>query len=573
MGNLFGKLTREGRLPLLAISIALYRAKFIEHKTSPTIIGYLAQLLESVEHEGAAAARFAGDVFGVYVLVNVLRRVIRLSRQLRSASVKGVVDAVGGRAMRVLKQVPVVKDKIAAEFDKMEADLEKSLKQPGREQLFTLPKKGLPKGEILAKMRTWYDKEKAQWHEGWVSGAVYHGGDEHIELQNEAFAMFAISNPLHPDVWPSVMQMEAEVCSMTAHMVNGGRASVCGTMTSGGTESILMATKSHRQWAYETMGITMPEVVAPETAHAAIDKACELLGIRLVKVPVDPVSFKVDPRTLKRYLTSDTIMIYSSAPQYPHGVIDPIEELSAIAKRHGCGLHVDCCLGGFVLPFARRLGYAIPKFDFELEGVTSMSCDTHKYGYAAKGTSVVLYATKELRQHQYFTYPAWPGGLYATPSTPGSRPGALIACTWASLVAVGDEGFMEATDTIMKAQARIKQAVRETDGVHLMGDPVAMIVALGSSRFNIYNLADKMHHKGWSLNSLQNPPCLHICVTLRTVEAQDRFISDLRECVKDCLTNPSKVEKGAAVYGMASSMPAGPVADMLRTYNDVVLKV
>mmetsp|Transcript_5872 Transcript_5872/g.18861 ORF Transcript_5872/g.18861 Transcript_5872/m.18861 type:complete len:569 (-) Transcript_5872:39-1745(-) len=568
MGQILARMTRADRLPLIALALAVYRARSAP-RGAPSLLVLVADAFAAK----SGLLRVLGDVVGIYVAVALVRRVLRVPNAIRSTSLKSLKDDIGSRVVKVLKQVPGAREKIADEFQKMEEDLEKSLKQPGREQNHTLPTEGVSHEIILSKMQNMYDNEKSKWQEGWVSGAVYHGGEDHIQLQNEAFKLFSISNPLHPDVWPSVMQFEAEVISMTANMLNGGISTVCGTMTSGGTESILMATKTHRQWAYETLGITEPEVVAPQTAHAGIDKACDILGIKLISVPVDPITFQVNPKVLKKYLTSDTIMIYSSAPQYPHGIIDPIEELSKIAVSHGCGLHVDCCLGGFVLPFAQKLGYPIPKFNFELPGVTSMSVDTHKYGYASKGTSVVLYRTPDLRKHQYFTYPNWPGGLYVTPSTAGSRPGALSAACWASLVAMGEKGFLEATTGIMETQRRIKQAVADTDGIDLCGDPIAMIVAFQSKRFNIYNLADRLHKRGWSLNSLQNPASVHICVTLRTVPACDRFIKDLRECTAECLANPDEIEKGAAVYGMASSMPAGPVHDMLRTYTDVVLKV
>jgi len=393
-------------------------------------------------------------------------------------------------------------------------------------------------------------------------------------MQNEAYSMFSISNPLHPDVWPSVMKFDAEIVQMTASMVSGGCDTVCGCVTSGGTESILMAMKAHRQWAAQEKGINEPEIVAPQTAHPGLDKACDMLGIKLVHVPVNQKTFKVDAKVLKRYLTPDTILIYASAPQYPHGIIDPIEELSTIAVNHGCGLHVDCCLGGFILPFARKLGYPIPNFDFGLPGVTSMSADTHKFGYATKGTSVVLYRNGNLRRHQYFTFPNWPGGFYATPSTAGSRPGALLAACWASMMNIGEEGYLEATRQIMDATIKVKEGVKNIKGLKIMGDPIAMIVAFTSDKFNVYVLGDHMNKRGWSLNSLQYPPSIHLCLTMRTVQSVDRFLKDLEECTELVLQNPGKVEGGnAPVYGMAAAMPAGPIKEMLETYTDVVLKV
>lgn len=572
MGQVFTALTRDRRLPFVALALALFRARQSKH-------GYHENILTAFSHlftQNSYYLRIIGDVVGIYTIVACIRWLITLRRELRTLTFKRLKDMIGSDVADYLKQIPIVKDKIAAEYAKVEKDLEKSLKDPEREQRFELPSEGVPKEQILAKMRTLYGKEKSKWHDGWVSGAVYHGGDEHIEMQSEVFGLFNITNPLHPDIWPSVMQFEAEIVAMTSNLVNGGDEGVTGTMTSGGTESIIMAAKTHREWAYKERGITRPEIVACVTAHAAIDKACELLNIKLVHVPMDESTCAVDPRVLEKYVTPDTIMIYASAPQYPHGVIDPVSALSEIAVRAGCGLHVDCCLGGFVLPFAKKLGYDIPEFDFSLPGVTSMSCDTHKYGYAAKGTSVVLYRSSQLRSYQYFSYPSWLGGVYVTPSTAGSRPGALSACTWASMVAMGEKGFLAATKKIMDTAAKIRKAVSEIEGIHIVGHAQAMIVAFGSTKFSIYMLADKMGHRGWSLNTLQRPAAVHICVTLPVVPNADRFITDVRECTLECLNDPNPTGKDdghGRVYGAASALPAGPVKDVLNTYTNVVLKV
>lgn len=569
MGNVFASLTRRHRLPVIALALAWYRVKHAPGGES--VLSMVSELFKS----DSKAVRIVGDVVGVYVVVAMLRRLVVASREMRTMTGKRIKDSVGSEVIEFVKTLPVIKDKIAAEFVQVSADVEKSLKNPDREKLYSIPEEGVKGTEIISMMKDMYTAEKPKWFDGKVSGAVYHGGDEHIALQNEVFGLFNITNPLHPDIWPSVMKFEAEIVSMTANLVNGGTSTVTGTMTSGGTESIIMATKTHREWARKTRGITEPEIVAALSAHAAIDKACEMLGVKLVHVPIDPVTCMVDPKTLARYVTADTIMIYSSAPQYPHGVIDPIEELSAIAVANNCGLHVDMCLGAFVLPFAKKLGYDIPAFGFELPGVTSMSCDTHKYGYAAKGTSVVLYRTPELRHFQYFTYPGWLGGLYATPSTAGSRPGALSACTWASLVSVGEKGFLENTKLIMDGAEKIRQCVHDTEGVYVMGDSKAMIVAFASDAFSVYALADEMEHKGWALNSLQRPASVHVCVTLPITKSIDLFCTDFTDSVAKCLANPkSDSDDGQGrVYGMASAMPAGPVQDILKTYTDVVLKV
>lgn len=231
--------------------------------------------------------------------------------------------------------------------------------------------------------------ENTKWQKGKVSGTVYPNDEGHTSLMNEVYAAYCWSNPLHINVWPSVNQYEAEIISMTANMLHGQKA--VGATTSGGTESVILAIRSHVIYYGKSRGIERPEVICGSTAHASADKACDMFNLRQVFVKSDPVTFTLDPREVEKRITPNTIMIYASAPSFPQGVIDPIEELSDLALRYDIGLHVDACLGGFVLPFAKKLGRAIKPFDFECPGVTSMSVDTHKYGYACKGTSVVLY--------------------------------------------------------------------------------------------------------------------------------------------------------------------------------------
>jgi glutamate/tyrosine decarboxylase-like PLP-dependent enzyme len=273
--------------------------------------------------------------------------------------------------------------------------MQTSLKDPTWTPTLSLPKHGKDHHSIIQKLTKYSSQENSKWKNGYVSGTVYVADEGHSRLLSDVYQLYSLTNPLHPDVWPSVNQLEAEVCAMTASLLNGGNTNVCGCVSSGGTESIFLAVKAHWQFFGRRRGIRHPEVVSCQTAHAGLDKACEVLGIRNVRTPIDPNTFKIDHKLIERYITMNTIMIYASAPCYPQGVIDPISELSSIAVKHKVGLHVDCCLGGFVLPFAKQLGYLnIPDYDFILPGVTSMSCDTHKYGYSSKGSSVVLYCSQ-----------------------------------------------------------------------------------------------------------------------------------------------------------------------------------
>lgn len=335
----------------------------------------------------------------------------------------------------------------------------------------------------------------------------------------------------------------------------------------------MLAMKAYRDRARETKGITKPEMIVPITAHAAFDKASQYFGIKTIHIPVDS-NFRADVNAARKAISRNTIVIVGSAPSFPHGTIDPIEELSELARQHGVGFHTDACLGGFVLPWAEKLGYPVPKFDFRLPGVTSMSVDTHKYGYAAKGTSVILYRGQDLRHYQYYIATDWPGGLYFSPTFAGSRPGALSAACWAAMTSIGVEGYMDATRKILETADKIKQGVRTIPELHLMGDSL-FVVAFASDSLDIYKVLDQMTHKKWSLNGLHKPSCAHICITLRHTQpgVAERFLEDLRESVAYVKAHSEEKGSMAPVYGMAATMPMrGLVGDMLKKYLDLIFK-
>lgn len=430
-----------------------------------------------------------------------------------------------------------------------------------------LPEQGRPRAEVLAEVEEMARAERPRWEQGYASGAVYNGDAEHLAFLSEVYAAQSQSNPLHVDLWPSAIKFEAEIVAMTRAMLNGGE-DVVGTVSSGGTESIVLAMKAYRDFSGKS------RIVAPETAHAAFDKADQLLGMELVKVPVgDDLLADVD--AMAAAIDDDTAVVVGSAPGFPHGLIDPIEALSELARSRGVGFHADTCLGGFVLPFAEQLGYDVPRFDFRLPGVTSMSCDTHKYGYAAKGTSVVLYRGAELRQSQYFTVTDWPGGMYMSPTIAGSRPGALSAACWAAMVTTGREGYLDAARRILAAAARIKAGIAEIDGLRVLGDPL-FDVAFASDELDVYRVLDVMSGRGWSLNGLHRPPCLHVCTTLRHTEAGvvERLLADLEAAVGEVREHPEAEGGMAPVYGMAATLPdRSVVSDVLKTYMDLWYKV
>jgi glutamate/tyrosine decarboxylase-like PLP-dependent enzyme len=480
------------------------------------------------------------------------------------------------QAEKVLKAVPGVSNRIEKEYDGMMDGLESSVKPyKGKFATFTkIPATGRARADILRDMEAMRDHEEETWKDGFVSGAVYHGDQEHIEFLNQVYAINSQSNPLHADVWPSTTKFEAEIVAMTSHMLGGDGQDVHGTLSSGGTESIMLAMKTYRDWARATKGITQPEMIVPITAHAAFDKASQYFNIKTIHIPVDE-NFRADVNAAKKAINKNTIVIVGSAPSFPHGAIDPIEELSELARQHGIGFHTDACLGGFVLPWAEKLGYPVPKFDFRSPGVTSMSADTHKYGYAAKGTSVVLYRGFELLHHQYYTASDWPGGLYFSPTFAGSRPGALSAACWAALTSIGEQGYLDATKRILETAAKVKEGIRQIPELRVQGDPL-FVIAFASDTVDVYKVLDFMSHKKWSLNGLHKPTCVHLCVTLRHTQpgVAERFVADLRDAVEHVKAHPEEKGTMAPVYGMASTIPMrGLVSDMLKKYLDLIFKV
>jgi glutamate/tyrosine decarboxylase-like PLP-dependent enzyme len=332
--------------------------------------------------------------------------------------------------------------------------------------------------------------------------------------------------------------------------------------------------KTYRDWARDKKGITQPEIIAPTTAHAAFDKAAQFFDMKLQRIPVGP-DFRADVAATEAAINENTAVIVGSAPPFPHGIVDPIEELSELARRHGLGFHTDACLGGFILPWAEKLGYPVPPFDFRLPGVTSISADTHKYGYAAKGTSVVLYRGRELRRYQFYANTEWPGGLYFSPTLAGSRPGALSAACWAAMVAMGEAGYLEAARHILETAQTIKEGIHSIPELEILGDPL-FVIAFSSPALDIYAISDYMTRKGWSLNGLQNPPAVHIALTIRHARPgfAERLIEDLKEAVAYVKEHPELEGSLGPVYGLASNVyTRGAIQEFLKGLLDMVFEV
>lgn len=392
----------------------------------------------------------------------------------------------------------------------------------------SMPSHGLDSDRILGAMQELRDGD-AKWEDGKVWCLVYSAGAEISDFLKKAYTMYFSENALNPGAFPSLKQMEAETVAMTASLLGGDEQTV-GNMTSGGTESILMAIKAAREWG-KARGIKTPKIVLPTSAHPAFPKACHYFGVEAVWVPVAK-DFRADVRAMKKAITRDTVMIVGSAPSYPQGVVDPIEEIAAIAKQKGILCHVDACVGGFMLPFVRALGRHVPPFDFSVPGVTSMSVDLHKYGYAAKGASVVLYADPELRKHMYYSYADWPGGIYVAPVMGGTRPGGAIAAAWAIMHRLGFEGYTEIAGEVMAVTDKLRDGINAIDGIGILGDPAMSVMAIGSDTHDVYKIGDEMTVKGWHIDRQQNPNSLHITINHAHITSADQFLEDLADSVR-----------------------------------------
>jgi glutamate/tyrosine decarboxylase-like PLP-dependent enzyme len=475
-----------------------------------------------------------------------------------------VAEALYGSARRISP----VRRLMEAEYDEM-LEAAPIARPAGAHKIHRrLPVEALDRASIVAELSSLAAAEEADWRAGRASGAVYHGDSAHVGFLNEVYALHSQSNPLHIDLWPSGTKFEAEIVAMTAAMLGGAGTSdeIVGNVTSGGTESIIMAMKAYR----DSAGLRRPEMVLPTSAHVAFDKAAHYFGYRQIRVPVGR-DYRANVGAMARAMTRRTAVVVGSAPGFPHGVIDPIADLSEMARQRGVGFHTDACLGGFVLPWAERLGHEIPSFDFRLPGVTSMSADTHKYGYSAKGTSVVLYRGRELRHQQYFVATDWPGGLYYSPTMAGSRPGALLAAAWAAMLSMGEAGYLEATSAILETAATIRAGVADIPELRVLGEPL-WVIAFTSDEVNIYEVMARMGRRGWSLNGLHHPAAVHIAVTLRHTQpgVAECFLADLRAAVAEARATDGKPQTGAApMYGMAATFPARrAVGELLRRFID-----
>jgi len=418
----------------------------------------------------------------------------------------------------------------------------------------TLPPKGSPRRDVLAALRS-LKKDDADWHEGRMFGLIYDAGREVEEVAIEAASIFMIENALSPMAFPSLLKMETEVVSMVISL-SGGDDDAVGSVTSGGTESILMTVKAARDWARDVKPeIKNPEMIAPVTAHPAWNKAAHYLGLKMVNTPVTD-DLKADVKAMEDAITENTILLGGTAVTYPHGMVDPIEEIGKTAQNRNLWMHVDACLGGLILPFIEKLGYEIPPYDFRVPGVKSISADIHKYAFTPKGISTVLYRNKDLRQYQFYSFADWPGGIYATPCIAGGRPGGPLASAWAVMHFLGEEGFLKLAQTAKEAADKLMKGINETPMVHVLGQPDATVFAIGSEELNIFELGARMNELGWHMDFQHLPPSLHMTISPIHASIVDLFLEDLKKTASTVSKiDPEDMSGEAAMYAMIGTMP------------------
>jgi glutamate/tyrosine decarboxylase-like PLP-dependent enzyme len=391
------------------------------------------------------------------------------------------------------------------------------------------------------------------WKQGRAFSLAYYAGADVQEVADQALAMYASTNGLNADAFPSLKKFQSEVVQMVSAWVHGGDQAA-GFMTSGGTESILLAVKGARERGRREKGITTPNVVLATSAHAAFEKACYYFGLESRRITVD-AEWRADVTAMSAAIDSNTVLLVGSAPQYPQGVIDPISEIAALGLSMDINVHVDACMGGVTLPFLERLGMPITPWDFRVDGVTSISVDLHKYGYTAKGASVILHRNKKLRSYQTFVTDNWLGGFYGSSGVLGTKSGGPMAAAWAVMNYLGDDGYLRLTKAAYDACQQLADAIEQFPELQLRARPDSTLLSFGAREthddslpmFDIYAVADLLAQRGWYVDKQSPPASLHCTVNAVHGAVIDDFLIDLRWAVDEVVTNDSRGERGS--YG------------------------
>ncbi|MBW1687675.1 MAG: aspartate aminotransferase family protein [Deltaproteobacteria bacterium] len=414
---------------------------------------------------------------------------------------------------------------------------------------------GQAEDRVLAELEQ-LAKEDVDWRSGRILTGLYDPGGPAYRLTAEAYSRFLTQNALYINMYPSAGRMEQDVVRSLVELLRGDDQ-VVGNMTSGGTESIMLAVKTARDHAREHRpGVVDPEMVVPITAHPAFHKAAQYLGLRLVVTPVETEGFRADVDAFRAALGPNVVLGVGSAPNFSHGTIDPIDEMAAAAKERGILFHVDACVGGIYLPFLRRLGEVSRAFDFTVEGVTSISADMHKYGYAPKNASVLLYRNRELRKHALFVCSGTTEYAVINPTVLSSKTAGPIAAAWAVLRHLGEAGYERIVRESWEATRALLEGIEKIEGVEVLAKPDMCMFTLGSEEINIFELDDEMRQRGWLLLPQfacgGGPANLHISISTSNVPHVDRLLSDLGEAVGELLSRGPSVDRAAMAREVAA---------------------
>lgn len=411
-----------------------------------------------------------------------------------------------------------------------------------------LPRAGMTPTTIFSHLDD-LKRDDVRWREGRAFTLVYYGGEDVLAVAEEAYRLYASENALNTDAFPSLRTIQAEVVAIVGRWLDAGEGAA-GFMTSGGTESILLAVKAARERGRTERGITAPNIVLPASAHAAFEKGCDYFGVESRRVPVDR-DWRADVAAMEAEVDENTVLLVGSAPQYPQGVIDPITEIAALAARRDINCHVDACMGGVTLPYLARLGEPIPLWNFTVPGVTSMSVDLHKYGYTAKGASVIMHRTKRLRSYQTYITDNWLGGLYGSSGILGTKGGGSMAAAWAVMHFLGDEGYLRLTAAARAACKQLAAAIEAFPELALRAQPQATLLAFGAADeadLDVFAVADSLWKRGWYVDRQGPPPSLHCTVSSVHSGLIDTFVGDLRASVDEAVRRSASSARGAA-YG------------------------
>ena len=393
-----------------------------------------------------------------------------------------------------------------------------------------IPKTGINEKDLFEYMENSMHSD-IDWRSGKTFGAVYYPGDKYSKAISNAYIKYMHENAFDPQLFSSILTMENELVQQTASLFSSNQK-LFGNLTSGGTESIFLSVLSARNWSNKQKTIKNPEVILSSSAHPAFLKAMNFLRIKPVIVPTKK-DFNLSLNGFKEAINQNTILLVASAPAYPTGMIDPISELSNLALENKLLLHVDACIGGFLLSYLKKCNYNIPLFDFNLDGVSSLSVDLHKYAYAPKGSSVLLYRNDELRKQQFSVYPNWEGGIYGSTSFLGTKPGGIVAASWFALNHIGENGYIELTQKTMSATKVIYDFIQNSEHLSLIGNPIMSLIAFHSEKYDIYHIADELSNLGWYIGRLQNPRGIHLVVSqIHADGAAENFIADLKSVLK-----------------------------------------